>query len=292
MPDLFSDDGGGRLTERDGSCIIFENNISNMKIKNKNQMAPALARGLKVLEVLAEEESELTLRNLSDRLAIPTPSLWRILSVLRENGYVLLDQDRKTYRLGFKFLYLGNVLLQGMGFRSPARRFLRRLVALSGETAELSARVKDQLILIDQMEGPEAVRLFSRVGSAYPYFHATAPGKVYLAHMPAEKLRNVMGQMGLPRITEFTVSTFEDLEREATQVRKQGYAFDNQEMRLGVFRIAAPVYDQRASVTACLGIAGPSFRIDEKKVEKIGNWVRKLAREMSKDLKRNNTPGW
>ena len=129
-------------------------------------MVPALARGLRVLELMAREESELTLKSIGERLVIPIPSLWRILSVLRENGYVIFDQEQKTYRLGFKFLYLGNILLNRMGFRSQARGYLKRMVELSGETAELSARVKDQLILIDEMEGPEAVRLFSRVHSA------------------------------------------------------------------------------------------------------------------------------
>ena len=128
-----------------------------MKKNTKNRMVPALARGLNVLELLAKEESELTLRSISERLGIPTPSLWRILRVLRDNGYVLLDPDKKTYRLGFKFLYLGNILLNEMGFRSGARAYLKQLVDLTGETAELSARVKDQLILIDQVEGPEDI---------------------------------------------------------------------------------------------------------------------------------------
>ena len=64
-------------------------------------MVPALVRGLRVLELMAEEESELTLKSISERLVIPVPSLWRILSVLRENGYVIFDREQKTYRLEF-----------------------------------------------------------------------------------------------------------------------------------------------------------------------------------------------
>jgi len=262
------------------------------KDTNKNQMVPALARGLRVLELMAQEESELTLKSISERLVIPIPSLWRILSVLRENGYVIFDREQKTYRLGFKFLYLGNILLNRMGFRSQARGYLKRMVELSGETAELSARVKDQLILIDEMEGPEAVRLFSRIGSAYPYFHATAPGKVYLAHMTGEKLKHVMERMGLPKITEHTITGFEDLEKELNEVRKKGYAVDHEEMRVGVCRIAAPVYDHRGIISACLGVAGPSFRITTDNYEKIGKYARKLARQLSLELKDQTGARW
>ena len=248
------------------------------------QMVPALVRGLNVLELLAQEQSELNLRSISTRLDIPRPSLWRILSVLRNSGYILFDPEKKTYRLGFKFFYLGNILLDGMGFRSEARGFLKRLVDLTGETAELSARIKDQLILIDQVEGPEAIRLFSRIGSAYPYFHATAPGKVYLAHLSEDKLKCVMSRMGLPKITENTITRFQDLERELKRVKKTGYAFDDQEMRLGVCRIAAPVYGKTGMITACMGVAGPSFRITPETHEKIGKCTKEVARQLSEEL--------
>jgi DNA-binding IclR family transcriptional regulator len=262
-----------------------------MKNITRNQISPALSRGLKVLELLAQEESELSLKSISERLHIPTPSLWRILWVLRDNGYLLFDQDKKTYRLGFKFLYLGNILLNRMGFRSQAREYLKQLVEFTGETVELSARVKDQLILIDQVEGPESIRLFSRIGSAYPYFHATAPGKVYLAHMTGEKLKRVMDRIGLPRITRYTITKFTDLEDELKLVKERGYGFDRQEMRIGVSRIAAPVYDQLGKVVACLGVAGPSFRITTKNYGKIGKWTKDLADQLSEELSRQVSAG-
>lgn len=263
-----------------------------MKSTYKNQRAPALARGLEVLELLAQEESELSLTSIGERLTIPTPSLWRILCVLRDSGYLLFDQDRKTYRLSFKFLYLGNVLLNRMGFRSQARGYLKQLVELTGETAELSARVKDQLVLIDQVEGPEPVRLFSSIGSAYPYFHATAPGKVYLAHMSGEKLKLVMDRMGLPRITQHTIASLTELEKELKSVKKRGYSFDHQEMRVGVSRVAAPVYDQTDNVVACLGCAGPSFRVTTKNYEKIGKWTKHLAEQLSAELSKQAGTRW
>jgi DNA-binding IclR family transcriptional regulator len=266
--------------------------LSYMKNNATNKRAPALERGLRVLDLLAQEGAELTLKAISERLAIPVPSLWRIMGILRENAYVLFDPDRKTYRLGFKFLYLGNIVLNRMGFRSQARGYLRELADQSGETAELSARVKDQLILIDQVEGPDAVRLFSRVGSAYPYFHATAPGKVYLAHMDKDKRHNVMTRMGLPRITEHTIIRLDVLEDELTQVLARGFATDTEEMRTGVCRIASPVYDKTRKVVACLGIAAPSFRVPKGDYERIGKTVKRLARELSEEIAQHDPADW
>ncbi|EFK10380.1 IclR helix-turn-helix domain protein [delta proteobacterium NaphS2] len=261
-------------------------------MKKCGSSAPALQRGLNVLELLAEQESEMGLKTISERLNIPVPSLWRIMGVLKENGYVILDPEKKTYRPGFKFLYLGNLVLNTMGFRSQARKYLKQLVDRTGETAELSARVKDQLILIEQVEGPDAVRLFSRVGSAYPYFHATAPGKVYLAHLEPEKRKSVMKRMGLPKITVQTIVSLDVLENELKEVLKLGFAFDREEMRSGVCRIAAPVYNHTGKVAACLGIAAPAFRIHEEDYLRLGNMVKKASLELSAELREKKTTDW
>jgi DNA-binding IclR family transcriptional regulator len=203
---------------------------------------------------------------------------------LRDNGYVIYDPEERTYRLGFKFLYLGNVVLNKIGFRSQAREYLRRLVQVTGETAELSARMKDELVLLDQVESPEAVRLFSRIGSSYPYFHATAPGKIYLAYMGDEKLERVVRRIGLPSITDFTQTDLGLLKHELRKIKEQGYALDDQEMRVGVFRIASPVFDGNRNIVACLGVAGPSFRLDTERVAEIGGIIKDVAGDLSREV--------
>ena len=258
----------------------------------ENKKAPALERGLKIIELLAEQNAELGLKSISQALEIPVPSLWRLLGVLTENGYLLFDRDKKTYRLGFKFFYLGNMAMNRMGFRSEAEAYLKQLVETTGETAELSARVKDQLILMEQLESPDAVRLFSRVGSAYPYFHATAPGKIYLAHVEKNKLAGIMSRMGLPQITEHTITDLEVLEAELSRILEKGFASDREEMRIGVCRIAAPVYDKTGRVAACIGIAAPAFRIQVSDCERIGPVVRDLATNLSKELKEKDGFNW
>ena len=61
--------------------------------EKSNSKAPALTRGLEILEVLAGEEAELTFALLKNILNIPGPSLWRILNVLRDSGYVIYDPE-------------------------------------------------------------------------------------------------------------------------------------------------------------------------------------------------------
>lgn len=245
---------------------------------------PSLTRALRVLDALTEDPVERNLSELSRELQIPSASLWRILKVLVDQGYVIFDKKRRTYRLGFKLMYMGNLLLNGSRFRSQGREYLRRLADRTGETAELDVRIRDQLVLIDQVTSPHAVYLYSHVGSAMPFFHATAPGKIYLAHTEPDKRRSVMRKLGFPRLTPRTIQDLDALEKELETVRALGYAVDREEMREGVGRVAAPVLDPSGAVIACLAVACPAFRLnDPEKRAAFGLAVKDVAQEMTEN---------
>jgi IclR family KDG regulon transcriptional repressor len=250
--------------------------------------ALSLSRGLDVIEILAKNREELSFNDILQEVRVPSSSLWRVLQVLRQRGYVHFDERRRTFRIGFQFLYMGNILMDGFGYRSLARDYLKKLAKESGETTELDVRIRDQLILIDQVEGPDAVRLYSHPGSVIPYFHATAPGKVYLAHMEEEKLRQGAKKLGLPRLTVHTIYLLEQLEKEIDEVKARGYAYDFEELREGVCRISAPIYDRENCVLGCFTIACPSFRLDKNgdRKDDLGLLVKRIAFEFSKEYGR------
>ena len=261
----------------------MDTKVSNMKQNEK--IAPALTRGLMVIEALSEDPYEMNMMKLCEALGIPKASMWRILTVLRERGYIILDQKRHTYRLGFKLMYIGNTLLSGSHFRSLARDYLKRLAQETGETVELDVRMRDQLVVVDQVPGANPVYLYSHPGSAMPYFHATAPGKVYLAHMERSRMSSAMKKLGLARLTNRTIQDVEELEKEVDKVAMDGYAVDIEEMREDVGRVAAPVYDGSKKIRGCLAIVCPAFRLneEEKKME-YARSVKAVAHEMSQNF--------
>lgn len=251
---------------------------------SKSQV-PALSRALKVLEALTEDPYEMNLTELSEQLKIPSASLWRIMKVLTENEYVIFDKKRHTYRIGFKLIKMGNVILSGSHLRSQAREYLKKLAEMTGETIELDVRIRDQLVLIDQFTGANAVYLYSHPGSVMPYFHATAPGKIYLAQMESDKLRNAMDRLGFPKLTDHTIQNMFDLETELEKVRTDGYAKDIEEMRDGVARVAAPIYDQGNKLIACLAIACPAFRLKEQnRTNEYAAKVKQIAEKITKNI--------
>ncbi len=257
----------------------MKKNISYME---KTSYVPGLERGLSVIELLSEEPYEMSFSEISTKLNIPGASLWRILRVLTDRDYIIFDNKRRTYRLGFKIMSMGNFLLETSHFRSIIRDDLKRLAEVTGETVELDVRIRDQLVLIEQVIGPEGLYLYSHPGSAMPYFHATAPGKVYLAQLPAQKLRTVIKKLGLPKLTAKTIQSLDELEKDLNNVRKRGFAVDIEEMREGVARISSPIMDTSGKIMACITVVCPAFRLkDKKRLKKYADHIKKTAEEIS-----------
>jgi len=189
--------------------------------------------------------------------------------------------QRGFYRLGMRLLYFGDRLQDKIKFRSIGRPLMQELANKTHKTVELSTLDRDQLVLIEQIEGTEGIRLYTRTGSAYPYFHAIAVGKIYLAHMEVEKRHKVLATIGLPPVTEHTITDMDQLEEELIGIREKGYAFEDQELRNGVRRIVAPIYDHRNHLIGCVGVAATifSFKMDDR--ENLGRQVVETANQIS-----------
>jgi len=139
-------------------------------------------------------------------------------------------------------------------------------------------------LLIEQIRGSEAVSLYSRVGSVYPYLHAVGVGKVYLANMELEKRHRALDKTGLPSVTERTITDLNKLEAELTKVKENGYAFEDQELRKGVRRVAAPTYNSRSELVGCIGIAATIFSFSIKDKKKLGNMAVETAKKVSAEF--------
>ena len=251
---------------------------------HEKSSAPALDRGIDVVELLESANGPVPFSKILTSLGIPKASLVRILNTLCRRGIIAKAEQGKHYRLGMKLLYLGNRIQDELRLRTVAWPFMQRLVDEVGETVELSILDRDQLVLIEQIEGPDEVRVYSRVGAAYPYFHAVSVGKIYLAHMDPTKRRTVLDRIGLPAVTPWTITDRDALERELAEVLDRGYAREDQELRRGVRRVAAPIYHRDRRVAGCLSIAAPIFRLGPNDWSRLGQGLAATTAQISESF--------
>jgi DNA-binding IclR family transcriptional regulator len=252
-----------------------------MNCKKNQNTVPAIDRAVDVIEFISSREKDMSLSEIMDNVDIPRQSLIRILNTLCNRGFLDKSSKRGLYRIGLKFLYLGHRLQDKFDLRTVAWEYMKELSQETRKTIELSTLDRDQLILLEQIRGSEGMSLYSRVGSVFPYFHAVSVGKVYLSLMSKVKRRRVLEKIGLPAVTKNTITEMEILEKEIREVQKRGYGFEDQELREGVRRVAAPIFNFDGEPVGCIGLSATIFSFDLKDVDKFGQMVLDAAKKIS-----------
>ena len=102
--------------------------------------------------------------------------------------------------------------------------------------------------------------------------------------MSEEKRRQVLHKIGLPAITKYTITDPEILEAELKHTKACGFGFEDQELREGVRRIAAPIFNFSGKHVGCIGLSASIFNFDLKDKEKYGAMVVDAARKASADM--------
>ena len=197
------------------------------------------------------------------------------------------DDISKEYRLGFRLVELGQVVLNGIQLRREAQPFLHNLSSQVQETVHLARLDGSEIVYLDkveQMNDPKGLRMASRVGMRN-YAHSCAMGKVLLAFLSDTERDLIFSQKGLPRLTKNTIVDRGRLEAHLVQVKAQGYSLDNEENEEGIKCVAAPVRNDRGEVVAAISISAPAVRMTKKRIDKeFKGEVIKTALEISKKL--------
>ncbi|MFH1351886.1 MAG: IclR family transcriptional regulator [Pseudomonadota bacterium] len=250
----------------------------------KDKKAPNLSRGLDILELVLKKKGGVSFTQILNTLQIPRASLARILKTLIERQYLSKDEQTGYYGLGLKLIQLGGSVSGSIKINKYASEAMEWLWEKSQETVELVILDRDQLVLVDQIVSRKGIRVYNRIGSAFPFFHATACGKIYLAFMDPVKRNNAYEKIGLPSITHFTLSNRKKLDQELKRVKERGYATENQEVREGIYRIAAPAFDADGGIACCLSIAGLYQENHAKREKELAGMVIEASKKISRNL--------
>lgn len=233
---------------------------------------------------LFEDEQELGLVEIGQRLNLSKSSVHRLLKTLEEKGYICQEPETRKYKLGIRVLQLGLNMLNNIDLRAAALPVMKKLVSVVGETTALVILSGREGICIEKIDSPHRIRIFTEVGRIIPLYYG-AMGKAILANQPDEVIEEVLKENAenikkAPLYCHNPQLIVEDLQR----IREAGYAFSSGEITTGAASVAAPVRNHRGNVIACLSCAGPATRFSSVKLTEIISLVRESADELSKLL--------
>ncbi len=235
-------------------------------------------KAVDVLFALHGEPEPQGVTALGRRLGMPKASAHRLLASLTRRGLVERD-ERGRYRPGLGLVALGLGVLEREPLCVAARETLEAEARALGETVFLVAQRGGRLVVLDKAEGQGFLRAAPQVGSEVPV-HATAVGKLFLAHDPEVALAR---DARLERFTGETLVSRARLAAAAEAVRERGFAENRDEWIDGLSVVAAPIF-VRGAIRGALAVAASSPRLRELGVDAVAKRARAAAQRVGRTL--------
>lgn len=226
----------------------------------------AIDRASALLTHILESATPPLLSELARTYGFPKSTTSRILSALERAGLLLRDRNG-AYIAGSVLTQFAREQNHDSVLIARMHPVLESLAFKTGETANLGVAGNGDLKLIDQVDGQYLLGATNWVGKSVPY-HASALGKVLLAY----------GAIAIPlgRLEKLTTKTITSRPRlliELENVRKKGYAILDDELENGLVAVAAPVRENDGRVVGAISISGPSPRLTQRDLAKIGEII-------------------
>lgn len=220
--------------------------MSEQDSKKRQYSAPALSKGLDILELMAGQSEGLSLKQISDLLGRQKSELFRMLVVLEERGYIQLLPDSDKYIITMKLLGLAHQQPDIKRLSVVAEPLMRELASKSEQSCHLVLERGSSGIVIAQKDSPTDQRFGVRLGAKVP-LQNTCSGHVLLAFAD-DQSREVM-MAGIPASKHLPASVLDEM---VTRVRQQGYESIDSQQVMGVKDIGFPIFNYSGNTVAAL----------------------------------------
>jgi IclR family pca regulon transcriptional regulator len=218
----------------------------------------SFARGLAVIRAFADSRKPQTIAQISQQTGIPRAAVRRCLHTLRQLGYV--DAELNNFALRPKVLTLGYSYLSSTPLTIAAQPCLNAVSKALGESSSLAVLEEDQVLYVARAATSRVMSVSLSAGSRLPAY-CTSLGRVLLAHLPEVELDAYFARTDLQPRTEHTITDPARLREALAQVRRDGYAINNEELELGLRSIAVPVRGAAGRVLAALNVGAQAARV-------------------------------
>jgi IclR family KDG regulon transcriptional repressor len=246
----------------------------------------SLERAFAILEEVARNQEGINLVDLSKAVGLHNSTTFHLVKTMAQLGYVSQVRDSKRYRIGSRLFTLATGALEENALLALATPVLETLTRETGEASHFAIRAGNDIVVIARTAGSGLLQMMDRTGAQRPA-HATALGKVLLAALSDEQIRQFLGPDPLRKFTAKTIVERDALLREIQEVRRKGIAYDDGEFDAEIRCVAMPVHDFAGRVAGAVGISGPVWRLSLQSLQDKAQQVRAAAGQISAQLGHN-----
>lgn len=232
-----------------------------MADQQNNNTVKTARTTFEILEEL-KERNEATVTELTDAFDLSKSSLHNYLTTLEADGYVV--KSGNTYEVGLHLLDLGGHARHRQRLYDIAKEEVTELAEETGELANLLVEQHGKGVYLHRAHGVDAVKTDSYIGQRV-YLHNTGLGNAILAHLPRERIEEILDRHGMPVTTENTITDREELFSHLERVREEGVAFDDEARVKGLRCVAVPIVNNNDTVEGAISVSGPTSRFQDER---------------------------
>ncbi len=242
----------------------------------------ALLKANEILEFLLQR-GEASFTEIHTSLGHPKSSTYKTISTLESLGYIREVGDSARYTLGLRLIELGAKAAAHVDITTEARPLVKMLSDDTQRTVHLGILDDSQVIYLlkENVHGSISIDTWAgkRVG-----VHSTAMGKVLLAWKNEKEIDKILKRVDFVKLTPNTRVSAEDVKSSLLEVRKRGWATDDEENWKMVRCVSAPVWDNTGQVCAALSVSTLTDLDSYEQMLGITSKVIDTARDLSKRL--------
>jgi DNA-binding IclR family transcriptional regulator len=242
---------------------------------------PALGKGVALLEVIAREPG-LGFTAIQERLGMPKSSTHHLISTMCELG-LIKRRSVGGYGLGLKLFELAGIANESNDLQREAMPLLREFAQRVQLTCHLGVFEQGEAVYLARVEGARDIVVRSHVGQRFPV-SCSALGKSLIAWLAPEQLDIVIANLNFEKRMPKTVTNAADFRFQLADVRRRGWALDDEEQAPNCRCIAAPIRDRDGVVVAAISAVGTLEQVDDKRFETLAAQVIGAASAISESV--------
>ncbi len=249
--------------------------------------APAARHTLRILSLLAAQRGPIAASTIAASLGLPRSTVYRLLSVLEEHGFVLHFPDARRFGIGIAAFEMSSGYSRQEPLSRLGRPILAGLVDRIGESVHLAVLHGKDVIYLVEERAPGRQALVTDVGVRLPSY-LTASGRALLATLPKSQVRALF-----PRAEAFVdrataesarhplIASYSQLTRVLNTVRADGFAVEDGDVTEGLSSVAVAVLDHSGWPSASIAATFATGSVDSAGLIRLRTEVGGAAEELS-----------
>ena len=239
----------------------------------------SIERVFDIIELLSTQHDGVALTEIGRQLGLHKSTVYRLMTVLRDRGYIEKNASTGRYRLGPQFVELTSLYLNKVEIKTEAEPYLRTLSQLVNRTVFMAVRHGTEVVYIEKYEQFNSLRKYAIIGRRKP-LHCTSLGKALLLDHSDAQLDALFADVDFHQSTPNTITDPARFKQHMQQLRRQGWTVDDEEDDLGIRCVGAPVRDYRGSIIAAISVSWNRGQ-DDPAFESVAPYVVDAAQKIS-----------